>query len=118
MRTLPAANIRAAAALLSAYANELGVNRADLGAWAPAAAKYSGISSTEAQAQYVHNAVYDVLRKGVVAQTPAGDVAVSLMPSQVEAKFAPSSRVRALSADYAAVHLASVPQLQLAPGGD
>jgi N-acetyl-anhydromuramyl-L-alanine amidase AmpD len=116
VRTQPQANIRAAAALLSAYANELGVSRSDLGAWAPAAAKFSGISSTEAQAQYVHNAVYDVMRKGVVAQTPAGDVAVSLMPSQVEAKFV-SPRVHAMSADYTPAIWRPSPNYNSRPAG-
>src|SRR3712207_8354504 len=57
---------RAAAALLSAYATELKVDRADLGSWAPAAAKLSGIENTEAQAQYIHQGVYDIMRKGAV----------------------------------------------------
>ena len=35
------ANIRAAAALLSSYADQLKIDRADLGAWAPAAARYT-----------------------------------------------------------------------------
>ncbi|HZH76203.1 MAG TPA: N-acetylmuramoyl-L-alanine amidase, partial [Archangium sp.] len=41
VRTQPTANIRAAAALLSAHADELGVSRSDVGAWAPAAARLS-----------------------------------------------------------------------------
>ena len=61
VRTRPEANIRAAAALLSSYADELKVDRADLGAWAPAAVKLSGISSTDAQAQFIHQGVYGVL---------------------------------------------------------
>src|SRR3712207_4542332 len=92
---------RAAAALLSAYATELKVDRADLGAWAPAAAKLSGIENTEAQAQYIHQGVYDIMRKGAVAQTPMGELAVSLMPNKVEAKFTSGGVVRSLSADYA-----------------
>ncbi|HEX8440036.1 N-acetylmuramoyl-L-alanine amidase [Archangium sp.] len=116
VRTQPEANIRAAAALLSAYATELNVNRAELGAWAPAAAKFSGIDNTEAQAEYVHNAVYEVMRKGVVAQTPAGDLAVSIMPSQVEAKFASPSK-RSLSADYAPAIWRPSPNYNSRPAG-
>jgi N-acetyl-anhydromuramyl-L-alanine amidase AmpD len=103
VRTQPEANIRAYAALLSSYADELKVDRADLGAWAPAVAKLSGISSADAQAEYIHNEVYGVLSKGAVAQTPAGDVAVSLMPSQVRAQFAsPSVHALVAGPDYAA----------------
>jgi N-acetyl-anhydromuramyl-L-alanine amidase AmpD len=103
VRTQPEANIRAYAALLSSYADELKVDRADLGAWAPAVAKLSGITNTDAQAEYIHNEVYGVLRKGAVAQTPAGDLAVSLMPTQVRAQFAsPSVHALAAGPDYAA----------------
>lgn len=62
-----AANIRAGAALLSAYADELDINRADLAAWAPAVARYSGIGSPDWQAYYVHNSVYSTIREGVNA---------------------------------------------------
>ncbi|HYO53015.1 N-acetylmuramoyl-L-alanine amidase [Archangium sp.] len=116
VRTQPEANIRAAAALLSAYANELKVAREDLGAWAPAAAKLSGIENTDAQAQYIHQGVYDVLRKGAVAQTPAGELAVSLMPSQVQAKFA-SRSVHAMSADYAPAIWRASPNYNARPSG-
>ncbi|HZI04797.1 MAG TPA: hypothetical protein VEZ71_12275 [Archangium sp.] len=50
-RTQPLAHLRAGAALLSAYADELGVDRKDLGAWAPAVARFSGIEHPEARAQ-------------------------------------------------------------------
>ncbi|HYO65846.1 MAG TPA: N-acetylmuramoyl-L-alanine amidase [Archangium sp.] len=116
VRTQPEANIRAAAALLSSYANELKVDRADRGAWAPAAAKLSGIDNTEAQAQYLHQGVYDVIRKGAVAQTPAGELAVSLMPTQVQAKFT-SPGVRSQSADYAAAIWRPSPNYGSRPAG-
>jgi N-acetyl-anhydromuramyl-L-alanine amidase AmpD len=103
VRTRPEANIRAAAALLSASADELKVDRSDLGAWAPAVVKLSGIANTDAQAQFVHQGVYGVMREGAVAQTPEGHVAVSLMPTQVQARFAsPSVHAMAAGPDYAA----------------
>jgi N-acetyl-anhydromuramyl-L-alanine amidase AmpD len=117
VRTQPEANIRAAAALLSAYADELKVDRADLGAWAPAAAKYSGIGSTEAQAQYIHQGVFDIIRKGAVAQTPAGELAVSLMPNKVEAKFTTEGRVSSMSADYAPAIWRASPNYNARPSG-
>ncbi|OJT18807.1 N-acetylmuramoyl-L-alanine amidase [Archangium sp. Cb G35] len=117
VRTQPEANIRAAAALLSSYANELKVDRADVGAWAPAAAKLSGIDNTEAQAQYIHQNVYDIMRKGAVAQTPAGDLAVSLMPTQAQAKFPSPGVVRSMSADYAPAIWRPSPNFNARPAG-
>src|SRR5688500_1808320 len=58
------ANIRAGAALLRTYAEELGVDRSRIGDWATAVARYSGISHPQAVASYVHGAVYEVLRRG------------------------------------------------------
>jgi N-acetyl-anhydromuramyl-L-alanine amidase AmpD len=116
VRTQPEANIRAAAALLSAYADELKLDRADVGAWAPAAAKYSGIDSLEAQSQYIHQGVYGVMRKGAQAQTPAGELAVSLPATQVQAKFE-SPRVHALSADYAPAIWRPSPNYNARPAG-
>src|SRR5690606_29635332 len=40
-------NIRAAAALLSRYADEAGIERSDLAAWAPVVARYSGIDAED-----------------------------------------------------------------------
>ena len=117
VRTQPEANIRAAAALLSSYAAELKLDRADVGAWAPAAAKYSGIDNAEAQAQYIHQGVYDVMRKGAVAQTPAGDLAVALMPTQVQAKFASLGRVSSMSPDYAPAIWRPSPNYNARPAG-
>jgi N-acetyl-anhydromuramyl-L-alanine amidase AmpD len=116
VRTQPEANIRAAAALLSAYADELKLDRTDVGAWAPAAAKYSGIDNTTAQAQYIHQGVYDVLRKGAVAKTPAGELAVSLPATQVQAKFE-SPGVHAMSADYAPAIWRPSPNYSSRPSG-
>jgi N-acetyl-anhydromuramyl-L-alanine amidase AmpD len=97
----PEANIRAAAALLSAYADELGVARAELGAWAPAVARYSGIASTEGQASYVHDEVYRALATGAVAKTPAGEVVASLMPVKARASFTlPTRAAYAVAPDY------------------
>jgi N-acetyl-anhydromuramyl-L-alanine amidase AmpD len=97
------ANIRAAAALMGSWADEAGIARADLGAWAPVVARYSGIEQQEGQASYVHNDVYAALRSGVVANTPDGTVRASFMPTKAEARFpAPTGGIRlALAPDYA-----------------
>jgi len=97
------ANIRAGAALLSAFAEELQVDRADLGAWAPAVARLSGIENTDAQAEHVHKGVYATLRDGVVAEGADGKVIAAIMPTAVEAKFAlPSLHAMSAGPDYAA----------------
>jgi N-acetyl-anhydromuramyl-L-alanine amidase AmpD len=102
-RTEARANIRAGAALLSADAEALKVDRTDLGAWGPAVARFSGISQTDGQAEYVHNQVFATLRKGAVAETADGAVVASLLPTEVQAKFAlPSLRALAAGPDYAA----------------
>ncbi len=74
VKTDRASNIRAAAALLSADADTLGFERSDVSAWAPAVARFSGISDEhpEIQANYVHNDVYAHLRNGVVIKDFAG----------------------------------------------
>ena len=66
-------NILAAAALLDAWANEEAINRADLGAWAPVVARYSGIEDEGAQAFYVHDEVYPALQQGVSLEGLIGE---------------------------------------------
>ncbi|HEX2211764.1 MAG TPA: N-acetylmuramoyl-L-alanine amidase [Longimicrobium sp.] len=81
------ANIRAAAALLASWADEAGIGATDIAAWGPVVARYSGIADIEGQANYVHNDVYAVLNKGVVAQTVGGGAVASIMPVRVTANF-------------------------------
>jgi hypothetical protein len=59
------ANVLAAAALLSEWAAEMGIDRTQLGAWAPVVARYSGIEDPEAQAEYVHYEVFGVMTEGL-----------------------------------------------------
>lgn len=65
-------NIRAAAALLDTYADEMGIDREDLGAWAPAVAKLMGHPNMMAQTHYIHDQVYQVLRDGIPAAADSG----------------------------------------------
>jgi N-acetyl-anhydromuramyl-L-alanine amidase AmpD len=102
-RALPAANVRAAAALLRALADEGGIDRADLGAWAPAVARYSGIADREGQAAYVHREVYAALRDGAQARTPAGALVASVAPRAVAPDFpAPTAAPARTAADVTA----------------
>jgi N-acetyl-anhydromuramyl-L-alanine amidase AmpD len=59
------ANLAAAAALLGAIAADLDIDEADLDAWAPVVAAYSGIADDEATREYVHHEVYGALRRGI-----------------------------------------------------
>lgn len=118
VRTDALANIRAGAALLSAHADELNVDRADLGAWAPAVARLSGIENTDGQAEHVHKGVYATLREGVVAESADGKVIASIMPTPVEAKFAlPSMHAMAAGPDYAASIWRPSPNYNSRPAG-
>ena len=58
------ANVLAAAALLSAWADEADIDRAELAAWAPIVARYSDVEDDEARRQYVWQGVYRSLRWG------------------------------------------------------
>ncbi|HET7232382.1 MAG TPA: N-acetylmuramoyl-L-alanine amidase [Longimicrobium sp.] len=118
VRTLPEANIRAAAALLSQYATELGVNRADLAAWGPAVARYSGITSEEGQSAYVHNDVYGVLSRGAVVRTAGGDVVASIAARNgVRAARVPAPPRRVAGPDYAASIWRPSPNYNARPTG-
>lgn len=100
-RSEPRANIRAAAALLDLWADEMGIARGDLAAWGPVVARYSGIAQVEGQASYVHNDVYATLNRGVVGKTLAGEVAASIMPVRVRAAFQlPETPSLAVAPDY------------------
>lgn len=65
-------NLRAGAALLAQFADELAVDRDDLAAWGPAVARYSGIpeAAAEARTDYVQRGVYAALRDGIEVSGP------------------------------------------------
>ena len=92
-RMQPAANIRAAAAVLGAAAKQLGIDRGDLGAWAPVVARYSGIQGAEGQAAYVHGEVYAALRSGAEVRNAAGSVVATLAPREVAPRFPRPARL-------------------------
>ncbi len=118
VRAEPLANLRAGAALLSKFATEAGIDRSDLGAWAPVAVRLTDITDADIQAHYVHNDVYAVLREGAGAFTPEGKVAVSLEASAVEAKFAlPKMQAFAAGPDYAASIWRPSPNYNARPAG-
>lgn len=98
----PRANVRAAAALLGAWAREAGIATTDVAAWGPVVARYSGIDRVDAQSMYVHNEVYATMNRGVVGQTGGGTLVASIMPMQVRAAFTqpPAGSTLAVAPDY------------------
>lgn len=111
-------NLRAGAALLREGADELKIDRANLGAWAKVVAKASGIENAEAQARYVHDEVYRAMREGVVVETEVGVVA-SLMPrptSGIDFAIPPPSN--AAGPDYANSIWRASPNYNSRPAGN
>lgn len=80
-------NIRAAAALLDELADELNVDREDIGAWAPAAAKLMGAPNMEAQTHYIHQEIYKVIQEGIPAAADSGMGPILQGSPDVVAKF-------------------------------
>src|SRR5690349_7976915 len=117
-RTRPEANVRAAAALLSAYAREAGIDRAQLAAWGPVVARYSGIASPEGQSAYVHADVYGVLNRGVVVRDAGGQVVASIAarPS-IRAAKVPAPLRLAAGPDYASSIWRPSPNFNARPTG-
>ena len=119
VRHEPSANIRAAAALLRTYADELAVRGTELEAWAPAVARYSGIALPEGRARYVHDDVYATLREGAVGRGRDGGVTASLTPVNVEADYLrpATASVAAAKSDYADALWRASPNRNSRPGG-
>jgi len=97
-RTDVEASIRAGAALLRAEGEALSVAGSDLGSWAPAVARFSGISNDQATAGYVHNGVYRALREGVSDLPQQATLAAH--PGVVATTARPTSAT-AFTAEYA-----------------
>lgn len=111
-------SIRAAAALLSASATEQRIKRSDLGAWASIVAEASGIEQREAQASYVHDEIYRVIREGAVVENEAGLVAALMPVGGVEPQFAlPTSSQLVAGPDYAAAVWRLSPNYNARPTG-
>ncbi len=90
-RTDAAANIATAAARLSLLADEQGVARADLAAWTPVIAAWSGITDEDALQTYVHD-VMTVLANGATAIAEDGTVIALVEPNgTVEVPAAPGT---------------------------
>jgi N-acetyl-anhydromuramyl-L-alanine amidase AmpD len=70
-KTDPLANVRAAAAYLSALAEEDGIAREELVAWEPVVGRFSAIEDEFAKSEYVRDNVFEAMRHGL------GEIAVT-----------------------------------------
>lgn len=118
VRTDSRENIRAAAALLSSYADEMAFDRLDLGAWAPAVARLSGIEDINTQAHYIHEDVYEALRSGAQAYTPDGQLSIAMTPAEIVPDFPMPSTLKAAGPDYAESIWRQSPNRSSRPSGD
>ncbi|GAA2678658.1 hypothetical protein GCM10010412_062030 [Nonomuraea recticatena] len=107
-----AANITGGAAVLRAYADELGLDaaaRKDPAKWYPVVAKYGNAASPDVARLYA-DTVYDLLAEGVDADTADGE-SVTVRPQAVEPDRGAYARARdlntsaaAAAVDYPAAH--------------
>jgi N-acetyl-anhydromuramyl-L-alanine amidase AmpD len=84
----PAANIRAAAALLDAWATQLGIDRATSVAWQPLLARYSGIDLPAGQDAYIRQ-VRGAAERGL-RRLPGGGLATAALPAGAPGQAPPS----------------------------
>ena len=115
-----ALNIRAAAALLSELADDHGLNRADIGAWAPAIADLSGIEpESPAAISYIHQNVYALIQNGLVVTDLEGNVISEIKPQGgiVPNYPRPDGPVLATNPDYAGAIWRASPNFSGRPAG-
>ena len=96
-------NIEAAAALLSAIADSLNIDRSNLNNWRPVLEKFSGIPQTDVKPFYSYG-VFDAMSKGEklkgIAIAQHNDITMSQFPDYVSPKVK-KQKVRSVqSADY------------------
>jgi hypothetical protein len=110
------ANLTAAAALLSLHADELGVDRANLGAWAPAVAAFSGIADEDARRAYVRD-VYTVINEGATVIGELGEPVATLAPQAVTPDYPAPEVLAAAGPDYAPAIWRASPNYSARPAG-
>lgn len=117
-RTAERANIRAAAALLAEHGDVLGVERADLGAWAPAVAQFSGLPEGDGQSHYVVNDVYGAINSGVAIQIEGDGLLARIPATEVTPDFpGPSVIAAGGPVDYAGAVSRPSPNYSGRPAG-
>lgn len=115
-RTDERANIRAAAALLDAWARDAAIDRRDVGAWAPLVARYGGMDDPDAQAGYVHDGVYASLAAGVAGRSASGEL-LAFRRMTERARY-PRPAPGTPAVDYPDALWRASPNFNDRPGGD
>ncbi len=110
-KTDRASNIQAAAALLSAYADEAGIERGDLGAWAAVAARYGDIETELARSHYVHDEIYRSIELGVSTES------ATLEPLEVQPLYPLMDQSAQPGPDYAPAKWRPSPNHSARPSG-
>lgn len=108
----PQHNVRAAAALLSASADVIGIDRGDLGDWAEVVADHSGILEPTAVSAFVHDEVYAAIKFGVTTEVLTIDPDDDVVPYY--GLNSPSSNP---GPDYPAAHWRASPNYSSRPSG-
>ncbi len=78
-------NIRAGAMRLTELANGMGIDRADVGAWAPAVALFADIPDEDGRSSFVYMDVYRFLEEGIVSELgtlPPMDVEIDYLETR------------------------------------
>ena len=120
VKSTRALNIRAAAAVLRERADKGGIDRADIGAWAPAIADLSGIDDqSPAAISYIHQNVYALISNGLVVTDLAGNVISEIKPKTDVVVDYPQQGgpVLAASPDYAGATWRATANFSARPGG-
>ncbi len=111
-------HLRAGAALLADLAADEGITDGDdVGAWAGAVARASGLEDTEAQAELVHDQIYAAINEGAVVQSEAGVIG-SIAPATAVPDFPePQRGARRLVVDYPGAIGRDSPNFNSRPAG-
>jgi hypothetical protein len=118
VQTDRATNIRGAAAVLDDYAG--GIDRKDLGAWAPAAAKLADVPTEDAAISYIHHHVYGLIKNGLVITDLSGEVVseIEAEPTVVPDFPAPDGPTLATDPDHQGAIYRNSPHQSNRPAGN
>ncbi|MDC0672082.1 golvesin C-terminal-like domain-containing protein [Nannocystis radixulma] len=117
IRTDRETNIRAAAAVLRNMADAEGIDRDDLGAWAPAIATMAAIGDDAASIGYIHNDVYGLIKNGLLVTDNDGNVISEIEAEpDVEPDYTPTGGPTLVTnPDYAGAIFRSSPNYSSRP---
>ena len=111
----PLANVRAAAALLSQWADEKGIARDDVRNWAPVVARLSGSDDPEVRRTFVNDEVFSTLKLGVGRQTE--DLVAAGQSLELEGELGTATQELSTAPDYAKAVWRPSPNFNARPSG-